>query len=100
MIDDPAGTTFSPQAAVYNPAGGSVYVYLTGGTNCGSSGGRIDRIIGTKVTGQATACQMSNAIGNSSRKIASLNNFNRIFGAQQKVPPRRVGSGWPTAPRC
>ncbi|MEV7726265.1 prepilin-type N-terminal cleavage/methylation domain-containing protein [Streptomyces sp. NPDC087917] len=82
-IDDPAGTTFSPAAAVYNAAAGSVYVYSEGGKSCGGAGGRIDRIVGTTVTGQASVCAASTAGGNPAHKLTMLRNFNRLFVAQQ-----------------
>ncbi|MEU9701607.1 prepilin-type N-terminal cleavage/methylation domain-containing protein [Streptomyces sp. NPDC047981] len=84
-IDDPLGTPYGPLSAVYNAAAGAVYVYFNGGGTCGGSGGRIDRIVGTKVTGQATVCGMSSAPGNHARKIAVLDKYNRIFVAQQKA---------------
>ncbi|MGV9266157.1 prepilin-type N-terminal cleavage/methylation domain-containing protein [Kitasatospora sp. NPDC003701] len=89
-INDLAGSTFAPTAVVYNPAAGSVYVHSAGGTGgtggatCGASGGRIDRIVGTTVTGQAFVCAMSGAQGNPAHKIAVLKNYNRIFLAQQR----------------
>lgn len=82
-IDDPVGTPYTPQSVVYNPAAGSAYVYLSGGTNCGGLGGRIDRIVGTKVTGQAPVCGVSGAFGNQGHKLTVLRDFNRIFVAQQ-----------------
>ncbi|MFE9120095.1 prepilin-type N-terminal cleavage/methylation domain-containing protein [Streptomyces sp. NPDC007172] len=84
-INDPVGSTLTPISAVYNSAAGSVYVLLDGGTNCNNSGGRIDRIVGTTVTGQVPVCGVSTAPGNMAHKVAVLKNFNRIFVAQQNV---------------
>ncbi|MGV9340206.1 prepilin-type N-terminal cleavage/methylation domain-containing protein [Streptomyces sp. NPDC003688] len=92
-ITDPAGALYLYQVAVYNSAAGAVYVYLYGGTNCGGQGGRIDRIVGTKVTGQAPSCASSSPLGNPAHKVAVLRNFNRIFVAQQNGggPPGGIG---------
>ncbi|MFF0215328.1 prepilin-type N-terminal cleavage/methylation domain-containing protein [Streptomyces vinaceus] len=82
-IDDPGGTTYIPNSVVYNAAAGAVYVYLNGGAGCGDgAGGRIDRIVGTTVMGQAPVCGMSSAPGNGAHKMAMLKNFNRVFVAQ------------------
>lgn len=83
-IDDPAGPAYIPQSAVYNAAAASVYVLSNGGAaaQCGSSPGRISRIVGTTVTAQASVCTMSNATGNTAHKVAVLKNFNRVFVAQ------------------
>ncbi|GAA1940339.1 YncE family protein [Kitasatospora viridis] len=82
-IDDLAGTAYTPLSAVYNPAAGAVYVHLEGGTSCGTNGGRVDRIVGTTVTGQAQVCGVSSAPGNAAHKDVVLEDFNRIFVAQQ-----------------
>ncbi|WP_405774119.1 prepilin-type N-terminal cleavage/methylation domain-containing protein [Streptomyces sp. NBC_00859] len=90
-IDDPWGTPYTPDSVVYNPAAGSVYVYLDGGNgaNCGGAGARIDRIVGTKATGQAPVCGSSKAPGNHGHTLTVLRNFNRIFVAQQN---QKVGA--------
>ncbi|MFF0964758.1 YncE family protein [Streptomyces sp. NPDC003703] len=92
-INDLVGTPYVPISAVYNSAAGSVYVYLDGGANCGGSGGRIDRVVGTKVTGQASVCAVSTATGNQAHKVTMLKNFNRIFVAQQNVGGAPGGLG-------
>ncbi|MFE3765562.1 prepilin-type N-terminal cleavage/methylation domain-containing protein [Streptomyces sp. NPDC059104] len=97
-IDDPysAGSSFTPQAAVYNAAAGSVYVYSSGGTGgaqCGGAGGRIDRMAGTTATGQAPVCAVSSAAGNSAHRIAVLRNLNRVFVAQSKAGNAPGGLG-------
>ncbi|NDZ78875.1 prepilin-type N-terminal cleavage/methylation domain-containing protein [Streptomyces sp. SID10853] len=94
-IDDPWGTPYIPVSVIYNPAAGSVYAYLDGGdgANCGGKGGRIDRIVGTKVTGLAPVCKSSNAYGSLGRKLALLSNFNRIFVAQQQDSAAPGGLG-------
>ncbi|MFD4372366.1 prepilin-type N-terminal cleavage/methylation domain-containing protein [Streptomyces sp. NPDC058486] len=86
-IDDPAGSAYGPMSAVYNAAAGSVYVFSNGGTlaGCGSLAGRINRIVGTKVTGEASACGMSYISGNAAHKMTVLKNFNRVFVAQLKT---------------
>ncbi|MFD4916312.1 prepilin-type N-terminal cleavage/methylation domain-containing protein [Streptomyces virginiae] len=84
-ITEPVGTLAGALTAVYNPAAGAVYVYLGGGPSCNGNGGRIDRVVGTQVTGQASVCGMSNPLGNPARRIATLNNFNRIFVAQRNI---------------
>ncbi|MFJ3877654.1 prepilin-type N-terminal cleavage/methylation domain-containing protein [Streptomyces sp. NPDC090077] len=83
-IDDPVGTLFTPVAAVYNPAAGSVYVYARGGqgTNCGGSGARIGRIVGTAPKQQGSVCAVSNSAGNAAHKVAVLRNLSRVFVAQ------------------
>ncbi|MFE4856340.1 prepilin-type N-terminal cleavage/methylation domain-containing protein [Streptomyces sp. NPDC056670] len=81
-INDPVGLPFGPNAAVYNAAAGAVYVYLDGGANCGSTGARVDRIVGTTVTGQASLCGVSLVPGNQAHKLTVLKDFNRIFVAQ------------------
>ncbi|MFQ6144220.1 prepilin-type N-terminal cleavage/methylation domain-containing protein [Streptomyces seoulensis] len=94
-IDDPVGSLypFNPITVVYNSAAGAVYVYLDGGTSCGKSGGRIDRIVGTTVTGQATVCGASKATGNPAHKLTVLKNFNRVFAAQQNANGTPGGIG-------
>ncbi|MEU8487079.1 prepilin-type N-terminal cleavage/methylation domain-containing protein [Streptomyces sp. NPDC048641] len=92
-INDLVGTPYGPNSAVYNAAAGSLYVYLDGGANCGGAGGRIDRIVGTKVTGQASVCGVSTAPGNQGHKLTVLRNFNRIFVAQQNVGGAPGGLG-------
>ncbi|MER8185839.1 prepilin-type N-terminal cleavage/methylation domain-containing protein [Kitasatospora sp. NPDC094015] len=82
-INDLVGSPLLPFAVLHNAAAGSVYVYSGGGTNCGGSGGRIDRIVGTTVTGQASVCGTSSAPGNQAHKTVVLKNFNRVFFAQQ-----------------
>ncbi|MEU6311477.1 prepilin-type N-terminal cleavage/methylation domain-containing protein [Streptomyces sp. NPDC047014] len=84
-IDDPVGASYTPISAVRNAASGSVHVYLSGGAYCGGAGGRIDRIVGTTVTGQTPVCGASSPIGNPARKIALLDKYNRIFVAQQNT---------------
>ncbi|MEV6580419.1 prepilin-type N-terminal cleavage/methylation domain-containing protein [Streptomyces sp. NPDC051582] len=94
-INDLVGTPTSTLSAVYNSAAGAVYVHVSGGANCGGTGGRIDKIVGTTVAGQAPVCGASTAIGNQAHKLTTLKNFNRIFVAQQGVgagpPPGGVG---------
>ncbi|MET9533201.1 prepilin-type N-terminal cleavage/methylation domain-containing protein [Streptomyces sp. NPDC006649] len=92
-INDPAGTPYGSNSVVYNAAAGSAYVYLNGGTNCGGGGGRIDRIVGTKVTGEAPACAASAATGNNDHKLTVLRNLNRIFFAQQNYGGAPGGLG-------
>ncbi|MEU3838692.1 prepilin-type N-terminal cleavage/methylation domain-containing protein [Streptomyces sp. NPDC028635] len=92
-IDDPVGPIYAAMSAVYNPAAGAVYVYLGGGTQCGGSGGRIDRIVGTTVTGQAPVCGVSTALGNAAHKIAVLRNVNRVFVAQKNTGGAPGGLG-------
>ncbi|MFE5541095.1 prepilin-type N-terminal cleavage/methylation domain-containing protein [Streptomyces sp. NPDC056492] len=83
-IDDPTGSTSNPQSAVYSSTAGAVYLFSNSGpvAQCGNSGGRISRIAGSAVTGQASVCGMSSAAGNPAHKVALLKNFNRIFVAQ------------------
>ncbi|MET7290406.1 prepilin-type N-terminal cleavage/methylation domain-containing protein [Streptomyces sp. NPDC005573] len=81
-ITDPVGTTYAAQVAVYSSAAGAVYVHLNGGSNCSGNGGRIDRIVGATVTGQAPACAGASARGNIAHQLTVLRNFNRIFFAQ------------------
>ncbi|WP_406142067.1 prepilin-type N-terminal cleavage/methylation domain-containing protein [Streptomyces sp. NBC_01089] len=83
-INDPWGAGYAPISVVYSPAAGSVYAYLKGGAgvNCGGKGGRVDRIVGTKVTGEALVCAPTNAPGISGQRLTLLSNFNRIFVAQ------------------
>ncbi|MCX5384174.1 prepilin-type N-terminal cleavage/methylation domain-containing protein [Streptomyces sp. NBC_00083] len=84
-IDDPVTPTSSgPNAVFYNPAAGAAYAYFDGGANCGGAGARVDRIVGTEVTGQALVCAVSPAVGNQAHKFAVLRNYNRIFVAQQR----------------
>lgn len=100
-IDDPVGPSYGPTTAVYNAAAGSVYVFSSGGAaaaDCGTSTGRISRIVGTTVTGQASACGMPiTSGGNAARRMTVLKNFNRVFVAQHKsdaapgVPPAPGG---------
>ncbi|GAA2663670.1 prepilin-type N-terminal cleavage/methylation domain-containing protein [Streptomyces lunalinharesii] len=90
-INDLAASSNTAISAAYNSAAGSVYVYLNGGSNCTGSGGRIDRIVGTTVTGQAWVCGSSTARGNSAHQVTVLNNLNRIFVAQQGDAPGGVG---------
>ncbi|MGW5119209.1 prepilin-type N-terminal cleavage/methylation domain-containing protein [Streptomyces noursei] len=92
-INDPVGTPYGPNSAVYSSAAGSVYVYLDGGANCGGAGGRIDRIVGTTVTGQASVCGVSTAPGNQAHKLTMLTKFNRVFVAQQNVGGAPGGLG-------
>lgn len=94
-INDPVGTPYIAQSVVYNPVAGSVYVYLAGGSggNCGGGGGRIDRIVGTKVTGVAPACSQSTATGNNDHKLTVLRDLNRIFFAQQNYDGAPGGLG-------
>ncbi|MEW2133196.1 prepilin-type N-terminal cleavage/methylation domain-containing protein [Streptomyces sp. NPDC005435] len=92
-INDPVGTTYTSQVAVYNSAAGAVYVYLEGGVNCAGNGARIDRIVGTKVTGQVSVCAVSVAPGNYAHQVAVLRNFNRIFVAQRNVLSAPGGLG-------
>ncbi|GGY14736.1 hypothetical protein GCM10010326_02800 [Streptomyces xanthochromogenes] len=84
-VNDLVGTPYGPNSAVYNATAGSVYVYLDGGASCGGAGGRIDRIVGTTVTGQAAVCGVSTAPGNQGHKLTVLRDFNRVFVAQQNV---------------
>ncbi|MFD8912671.1 prepilin-type N-terminal cleavage/methylation domain-containing protein [Streptomyces sp. NPDC059575] len=84
-ITDPVGTTYTSIAVVYSSAAGAVYLYLNGGANCGKNGGRIDRIVGTTLTGQSPACGSSSALGNGAHQVGVLRNFNRIFVAQLNV---------------
>ncbi|CAM5648149.1 hypothetical protein SAVIM338S_06450 [Streptomyces avidinii] len=97
-IDDPVGTPYGPLSAVYNAAGGSVYVYSSGGSvaECRSTSGRISRIVGTAVTGQAPVCGMSNSAGNAAHKVTVLKNFNRVFVAQLSTTD--AGTGEQLAP--
>ncbi|MEU6477367.1 prepilin-type N-terminal cleavage/methylation domain-containing protein [Streptomyces sp. NPDC047017] len=91
-INDLPGTPYGAFAAVYNSAAGAVYVYLIGGASCDGRGGRIDRIVGTTVTGQVSVCTPSDPIGNPAHKITMLKNFNRIFVAQSALgAPGGVG---------
>ncbi|MFE2728707.1 prepilin-type N-terminal cleavage/methylation domain-containing protein [Kitasatospora sp. NPDC059327] len=85
-INDLGGSTFIPAAPVYNPAAGAVFVELLGGptgAKCGTGGGRVDRIVGATVTGQAFVCAASSAKGNPAHQATVLKKFNRIFLAQQ-----------------
>lgn len=86
MINDFATQSRTPIAAVYNPAAGSVYVYVNGGT--GSS--KIERIVGTAVTGQAPVGPPSSG-GNYAHKITTLTSFNRVFALQSPVSGGGVG---------
>ncbi|MFJ8043973.1 prepilin-type N-terminal cleavage/methylation domain-containing protein [Kitasatospora sp. NPDC096147] len=86
------GGTVAPLSVVHNPAAGAVYVHLEGGSNCGASGGRIDRITGTTVTGQAMICGVLTP-GNQSRRFALLRNFNRLFVTQQNSEGSPGGIG-------
>ncbi|MFK0197157.1 prepilin-type N-terminal cleavage/methylation domain-containing protein [Streptomyces lavendulae] len=96
-IDDlAAGPSTSPQTAVYNAAAGAVYVYAGGGTGpvqCGGSGGRVDRMVGTAAAGQVPVCGVSSATGNLAHKIAVLKNLNRVFVAQAKSGTAPGGLG-------
>ncbi|MFJ7985889.1 prepilin-type N-terminal cleavage/methylation domain-containing protein [Streptomyces sp. NPDC096351] len=86
-IDDPGGVASSPVSAVYNAAAGAVYVFSSvGGGNpqCGTSAGRISRVVGTEAAGLAPVCQVSGG-GNAARKMAVARNLNRIFVAQLKT---------------
>ncbi|PJN04644.1 prepilin-type cleavage/methylation domain-containing protein [Streptomyces sp. CB01201] len=84
-INDPVGSTLTPISAVYNSTAGSVYVFLDGGSSCNNTGGRIDRIAGTTVTGQVSVCGKSNAPGNMAHMVTVLKNFNRVFVAQMNA---------------
>ncbi|MEV7590073.1 prepilin-type N-terminal cleavage/methylation domain-containing protein [Streptomyces sp. NPDC089922] len=84
-IDEPVGTLAGALTAVYNPVAGAVYVYFGGGSQCNGQGGRIDRVVGTAATGRALVCGMSSPLGNPARRIATLDNFNRVFVAQRNV---------------
>ncbi|MEU8764262.1 prepilin-type N-terminal cleavage/methylation domain-containing protein [Streptomyces sp. NPDC048659] len=100
QVDDPAGTPYGAVTAAYNAAVSSVYVYFSGGTHCAGSGGRVDRFVGTRPTGQAQVCAMSAAAGNHARKMAVLGKYNRVFVAQFAAagpggtpgPPGGIGS--------
>ncbi|WP_328314370.1 prepilin-type N-terminal cleavage/methylation domain-containing protein [Streptomyces sp. NBC_00442] len=92
-INDPVGTAYGPNSMVYDAAAGAVYVYMDGGASCGGSGGRVDRIVGTTVTGQASLCAVSTPSGNRAHKMTVLKNFNRIFVAQQNVGGAPGGLG-------
>ncbi|MER5867066.1 prepilin-type N-terminal cleavage/methylation domain-containing protein [Kitasatospora sp. NPDC002040] len=92
-VDDLVGTPYTPMTAVYNPVAGAVYVHLDGGTNCGTAGGRVDRITGTTVTGQAPVCGVTTALGNQAHRAAVLKNFNRVFVAQLSVGGKQGGVG-------
>ncbi|MFD8141882.1 prepilin-type N-terminal cleavage/methylation domain-containing protein [Streptomyces sp. NPDC059708] len=87
-IDDPVGVPFTPVSAVYSAASASVYVYAVGGTGaaqCGGSGGRLSRIVGTAAMGQTEICAETAAGGNMAHTVAVLKNFNRVFVAQRKA---------------
>lgn len=98
-IDDPVGATYGPTTAVYNSAAGSVYVFSNGGaaaTACGTSTGRISRIVGTTVMGQTSTCTMpTTSGGNAAHRMTVLKNFNRVFVAQHKSD---AAPGVPAAP--
>ncbi|MGW6670093.1 prepilin-type N-terminal cleavage/methylation domain-containing protein [Streptomyces vinaceus] len=83
-IDELPGANYGPLYAVYSASAASVYVYATGAAvpQCGTSGGRITRIEGKAVTGQAPACGNSSATANPAHKLTVLKNFNRVFVAQ------------------
>ncbi|MGW6993252.1 prepilin-type N-terminal cleavage/methylation domain-containing protein [Streptomyces sp. NPDC054946] len=91
-INDSPAIPTGNYAAVYNSAAGAVYVYSGGGTHCGGTGGRIDRIVGRTVTGQSLVCPTTGG-GNLPRKITVLKNLNRIFIAQQNVVGSPGGIG-------
>ncbi|MFJ3841479.1 prepilin-type N-terminal cleavage/methylation domain-containing protein [Streptomyces sp. NPDC090054] len=83
-IDELPTALYGPQLAIYSASAASVIVYSGGGSSpeCGTFGGRISRIEGKTVTGQAPACRISGATGNQAHKLAVLKNFNRAFSTQ------------------
>ncbi|MFF4323368.1 prepilin-type N-terminal cleavage/methylation domain-containing protein [Streptomyces sp. NPDC001568] len=92
-IDELPEAPYGAQYAVYSASAAAVFIYAGGGSSpeCGAFGGRISRMEGKTVTGQAPACRGSNAMGNTAHKLAVLKNFNRVFSAQLYATDAQTG---------